>query len=62
MKKYIPRGKLGKKAKRRLDRQRRVTWLFSPVTRTVESKKTYDRHRKSHDLQNGMESWDFCVQ
>ena len=50
MEKFIPRGKLGKKTKRRLDRQRRFTWLFSQVTRTMESKKTYDRHKKSHNL------------
>ena len=52
MGKFIPRDKLSKKARRLLDRQKRVTWLISPVTRTVESKKTYDRHRKSREYQN----------
>ena len=52
MEKYIPRDKLSKKAKRLLDRQKRATWQISPVTRTVESKKVYNRHRKSRDYQN----------
>ena len=51
MDKFIPREKLGKKARRQLDRQRRVTWAFSPVTRTVDSRKRYDRHKKPRDSQ-----------
>ena len=49
MKKFIPKDKLGKKARRELDRRQRVTWGFSPVTRTKESKKIYSRKRKSRD-------------
>ena len=45
MKKFIPREKLGKKAKRQLDREARVVWQFSPAPRRVESKKKYDRKR-----------------
>lgn len=52
MKKYIPKDKLSKKARRLIDSRRRATWLISPVTRTVESKKVYDRHRKSRELQD----------
>ena len=48
MKKFIPREKLGKKARKQLDRDRRATWMFSPVTRTAESKKLYNRKRKAH--------------
>ena len=48
MAKFIPREKLGKKARRVLDAQRRVRWLFSPTTRKVESKKIYNRNRKPH--------------
>ena len=40
MPKFIPREKLGKKARRALDAERRATWGFSPVTRKVENKST----------------------
>ncbi len=46
---FVPKGRLGKKARRELDRRQRVTWGFSPAVRTVESKKTYNRKRKAHD-------------
>ena len=49
MKKFIPREKLGKKARKRLDGEHRATWAFSPATKRVESKKLYDRKRRSHD-------------
>ena len=56
MMKFIPKEKLGKKARRELDRSRRETWDFSPVTRKVESKKVYNRRKASHDRyeDNGM--------
>ena len=47
MDRFISRKKLGKKARRALDRQRRATWSFSPTTRKVESKKRYSR--KAHE-------------
>ncbi len=46
---FVPEKKLSKKAKKELDRQKRKTWDFSPVSRTVESKKLYDRKRKARD-------------
>lgn len=49
MSKFIPREKMGKKARKELDRQRRTLWQFSPVTKKMESKKLYNRKRKSHD-------------
>ena len=49
MKQFIPREKLGKKARKQLDGERRATWAFSPVTKKVESKKLSNRKRKSHD-------------
>ncbi len=48
MKKVVARKKLGKKVRRALDAEKRVTWSFSPVTRRVESRKIYNRKRKSH--------------
>lgn len=49
MKKFIPKEKLGKKARKQLDSEQRTAWTFSPVTKKVESKKLYNRKRKSHD-------------
>jgi len=49
MKKFIPKEKLGKKARRRLNSEQRATWTFSPVTKKVESKKLYNRKQRSHD-------------
>ena len=49
MKKFIPKEKLGKKARKQLDTKQRSTWTFSPVTKKVESKKLYNRKRKAHD-------------
>lgn len=42
-KKMIPMDKMSKKARRLQDRQRRVTWGFSPVSRVKKSKKRYRR-------------------
>ena len=49
MAKFIPKGKLSKKAQKELNRQRRVTWDFSPVTKTVDSRKLYNRKRNARD-------------
>lgn len=43
MKRFIPREKLGKKARALLDREKRASWGLSPVTRRVESRKRYSR-------------------
>lgn len=46
MKQMIPYEKLSKKQKRQIDRMGRGDWgAISPVTRTVESKKKYNRKR-----------------
>ncbi len=49
MAKFVPRGKMGKKARKELDRLRRATWEFSPVTKKVESGKIYSRKRKARN-------------
>ena len=46
---FVPKEKLGKKARKELNRKRRVTWGFSPVTKAVESKKVYSRKRKAQN-------------
>ena len=47
MGKFVSREKMSKKAQKRMDAENRKTWAFSPVTRTVESKKIYNRKRVS---------------
>ena len=49
MARFIPKEKLSKKAQKQLNRQRRVTWEFSPVTKTVDSRKIYSRKRKAQN-------------
>ena len=49
MARFIPKEKLSKKAQKELNRQRRVTWDFSPVTKAVDSKKIYSRKRKAQN-------------
>ena len=46
---FVPKDKMSKKARKELNKQKRATWGFSPVTKTVESKKVYSRKRKTHD-------------
>ena len=51
MTRFIPREKLGKKARRALDARQRRTWPFPPVTRKVESGMKYDRKKISHEAE-----------
>ena len=46
---FVPKKKLGKKARKERNKEKRITWSFSPVTRRVESKKRYSRKGKAHD-------------
>ena len=52
MAKFVPKDKLGKKALKELNRLRRVTWDFSPVTKTVDSRKIYSRKRKAQNRED----------
>lgn len=61
MPKFIPREKLGKKARRALDAERRATWGFSPVTRKVENKKHYDRKKSAHVWKDDFGMSAFCL-
>lgn len=49
MAKFIPKAKLSKKAAKELAKQKRVIWNISPITRKTESKKVYNRKKRSHD-------------
>lgn len=40
------KNKLSKKAQADLNRKKRVTWGFSPVSRVKPSKKIYKRHTR----------------
>ncbi len=48
MAKFIPKEKMSKKARKELAAPKRATWTFSPVTKKIESKKLYNRNKKSH--------------
>lgn len=52
MEKFVSRKKMSKKARKLLAAKSRKTWAFSPVTRTVNSKKIYDRKKASRILKN----------
>ena len=46
---FIPREKLGKKARRKLDQSRRRSWEeTNPVTKTIENKKINNRKKPSN--------------
>ena len=61
MEKFIPREKLGKKAKKALDRPKRTVWDFSPVTQKIDSKKIYNRKKTARARKDdfGMSSFLF---
>lgn len=41
----ISKNKMSKKAQKELDKVKRVTWAFSPVSRVKPSKKIYNRKK-----------------
>ena len=46
MRKYVPRAKLSKKARKELDSRDRRTWDgINPITKKIESKKAYSRKK-----------------
>ena len=47
MKEYIPKEKMSKKAQKEINNQRRQTWTTDPRPRIVESRKIYNRKRKT---------------
>jgi len=51
MDKYIPKEKLGKKARRNLDAERRGTWgAINPVTRKAKNEKVYNRKKDRREV------------
>ena len=62
MARFVPKDKLNKKAQKELNRQRRITWDFSPVTKTVDSKKLYNRKRSARNrVDDGLGAFHFSV-
>lgn len=46
MARFVPRQKMSKKAQKAANAQKRETWgPISPVTKRIESKKTYNRRK-----------------
>ena len=60
MTKFVPRPKLSKKGRKKLDAQKRTTWAFSPVTKKVESKKIYNRKKAAHVWKDDSGMSGFC--
>ena len=50
-KSFVPRGKMSKRARKKLDAQNRTTWAFSPVTKVIKSKKVYDRKKQPRNYE-----------
>lgn len=51
MKSFVPRDKMSKRARKKLDAQSRTTWAFSPTTKIVKSKKVYDRKKQPRNYE-----------
>ena len=51
MKSFVPRDKMSKSARKKLDAQNRTTWAFSPVTKVIKSKKVYDRKKQPRNYE-----------
>ncbi len=45
MQKFIPREKMSKRDRNLLDKQKRITWGFTPTDRVVNSAKIYNRQK-----------------
>ena len=52
MEQFVPKDKMSKKEKKKLDEESRVTWEFSPFTRIIPNKKAYDRNKAKEEMRN----------
>lgn len=48
MKKFVPKDKLSKKARKILNQKQRKTWAINPVTRKPANPKAYNRKKAQH--------------
>jgi len=62
MQPFIPREKMSKKSKRKLDLSRRRGWEeTNPVTKTIENKKIYNRKKPSNRCEDdGTRVFSYC--
>ena len=51
MKSFVPRDKMSKRARKKLDARNRMTWGFNPTTKIVKSKKVYDRKKQPRNYE-----------
>ena len=56
MKYFIPYNKLSPKQRRAVDKQSRVLWEISPVTRRPEKSKAYHRAKLKQEVREQAES------
>ena len=60
MARFIPVGKMSKKARRELTNKSRAVWAISPVTRRPENSKAYDRKKIRRDEGMNAPGFSFC--
>ena len=58
MKKFISKDKLSKKAKKNINREKRVEWAFKPISRVIPNKKK-EAQKKFHPGDHDP-GWSFC--
>ena len=58
---FVPKDKLSKKARKILNSQRRTMWDFSPVTKTVDSRKRYNRKKNARERYDDCSAGVFCM-
>ena len=49
---FIPKEKMSKKERKKLDEEKRVTWGFNPFSRVIPNKKAYDRKKAKEEMRN----------
>lgn len=47
---FIPKEKMSKKERKKLDEEKRVTWGFNPFSRVIPNKKAYDRKKAKEEM------------
>lgn len=48
--KFIPKDKLSKRSKRKLNLAQRATWGINPITRKATNPKAYNRNKARRDM------------
>ena len=55
MKQFVPRNKMSKRQRKKLDAEKRTLWQVKPTTKVIQSKKVYDRKKQPRNY----EPYDF---